>query len=100
VEDIALIKAGAVVTVEVPPAERSYVGLIYDTTKFRDDGAYRIRDLESIVRFEACKNQGFNGGFRQFDGGLVVAGRRCFTLNFYVRGHPARITRSVPPIGC
>lgn len=68
-EDIAVIRAGAVVTVEVPRSERSYVGLIYDPSKFRDDGAYRVRDLDPAVRFEACKNARFNHGYSQFDGG-------------------------------
>jgi hypothetical protein len=76
------------------------VALIYDTSKFRDDGAYRIRDLDSVVRFEACKNPRFNHGLSQFDGGVVVAGRRCFTLDFYIRGHRGKIERRLPPRGC
>ena len=99
-EDVAVIKASAVVTVEVPPFERAYVGLLYDTSKFRGAGAYRIRDLDSVVRFEACENPRFNHGFSQFDGGVVVAGRRCFTLDFYVRGRRGKIERRLPPRGC
>jgi hypothetical protein len=99
-EDIAVIKAGAVVTVAVPQSERSYVGLLYDTSKFRDDGSYRIADLDWVVRFAPCKNPGFNHGFSQFDGGVVVAGRRCFTLDFYIRGRPDKIERRLPARGC
>lgn len=99
-EDVAVIRAGAVVTVEVPRSEHSYVGLIYDPSKFRDDGAYRVRDLDPAVRFEACKNARFNHGYSQFDGGIVVAGRRCVTLDFYIRGDPRTITRRLPALGC
>lgn len=99
-EDIAVIRAGTVVTVAVPPLERSYVGLIYDPAKFRTDGAYRISDLDSVVRFQACKNPKFNHGHSQYDGGIVVAGCRCFTLDFYIRGQPRVIRRRLPPVGC
>jgi hypothetical protein len=99
-EDVAVLRAGAVVTVAVPQSERSYVGLIYDTSKFRNDGAYRIADLDSAVRFEACRNPHFNHGFSQFDGGVVVAGRRCFTLDFYIRGRRGKLERRLPRHGC
>jgi hypothetical protein len=96
IESIAVIEAGASVTVAVPAAERSYVALIYDKSKFRDDGAYRIRDLDWVVRFEACKDPHFNHGVSQYDGGIVVAGRRCFTLDFYIQGRPGKIERRIP----
>jgi hypothetical protein len=99
-EDIAVIKAGAVATVAVPRFERSYVGLIYDPSKFRDDGSYRIADLDWVVRFQACKDPRFNHGFSQFDGGVVVAGRRCFTLDFYIQGQRRKIERRLPSRGC
>jgi hypothetical protein len=98
-EDIAVLKAGAVVTVEVPPSERAYVGLIYDPSKFRDDGSYRISELDWTVRFVACKDPHFNHGLSQFDGGIVIAGRRCFVLDFYVPGHHAKVERRLPA-GC
>ena len=84
----------------MPAFERSYVGLIYDPSKFRDDGSYRIADLDWVVRFEACKNPRFNHGLSQFDGGIVVAGRRCFTLDFYIRGRRGKIERRLPARGC
>ncbi len=98
-EDIAVIKPGAVVTVAVPRSERSFLGLIYDPAKFREDGSYRIRDLDWVVRFEACKNPRFNHGLSQFDGGIVIAGRRCFTLDFYIRGQSGHTWRRLPR-GC
>ena len=96
-----MIGAGAVVTVAVPASERSYVGLIYDTSKFRDDGSYRIADLDWVVPFEACRDPRFNHGPSQFDGGMVVAGRRCcLTLDFYIHGHPEELERRLPGPSC
>ena len=90
IESIAVINAGATVTVAVAPADRGHAGLIYDQSKFRSDGRYRIADLDDVVRFEACADPTFNYGYSQFDGGFVVAGRRCFSLDVYVNGHRYR----------
>jgi hypothetical protein len=96
IESIAVIRAGASVTVAIPPSERRYVALIYDQSKFRNDGAYRISDLNTVVRFDACKDPQFNHGISQYDGGIVIAGRRCFTLDFYISGQKGAVRRSVP----
>jgi hypothetical protein len=98
-ESVAVIDAGAVVTVAVPRSQRSYVALLYDKSKFRDEGAYRIRDLDWVVRFEACKDPHFNHGVSQYDGGVVVARRRCFTLDFYIQGRAGKIERRIPAHG-
>jgi hypothetical protein len=98
-ESIAIIKAGAVVTVTVPVAQRRSVGLLYDQDKFRPDGRYRVKDLDFVVRFEACKDPAFNHGISQYDGGIVVAGRRCFTLDFSIAGRHTKIRRRVPGKG-
>ncbi len=90
IESIAVVKAGATVTVAVPVAERNYVGLIYDKSKFREDGTYRVKDLNWVVRFEACTDPTFNYGYSQFDGGIVIAGGRCFSLDFYFNGRRFR----------
>jgi hypothetical protein len=96
IESIAVIRAGGSVTVAVPASERRYVALIYDQNKFRNDGAYRISDLDSVVRFEACRDPHFNHGISQYDGGIVVVGRRCFTLDFYVSGQKGAARRRIP----
>lgn len=59
------------------------MGLLYDPNKFRDDGLYRIRDLDQVVRFRACKPPSFNHGVSQFDGGFVVTRKQCvhFTVS-------------------
>jgi hypothetical protein len=99
IESIAVIRAGAAVTIAVPAFERRYVGLLYDHSKFRNDGTYQIRDLDWAVRFVACKDRHFNRGVSQFDGGMVVAGRRCFTLDFYIAGQTLAIRRRIPVHG-
>jgi hypothetical protein len=40
-ESIAVLKAGATAVVAVPPDQRGDVALIYDKSKFRNDGLYR-----------------------------------------------------------
>ena len=76
-EVIAIVKAGAAPLLSLPRSEWSTVGLLYDPSKFRDDGAYRIRDLNQVVRFRACKAKSFNRGVSQFDGGFVVSHPQC-----------------------
>jgi hypothetical protein len=68
-EAIAVVKAGSTVVLSVPRAERDRVALIYDKSKFRNDGLYRVGDLDFVVRFEACGDPAFNQGISQFDGG-------------------------------
>jgi hypothetical protein len=98
-ESIAVVNAGSVVTVAVPESQRGFAALIYDQDKFRPDGRYRVNDLDFVVRFEACRDPRFNHGISQFDGGVVVAGPRCFTLDFYIAGRRAKVSRRVPANG-
>lgn len=97
IESILVIPAGAEVTLSVPAQERDVVGLIYDGRKFRDDGAYRIADLDSSFRFIACRDRSFNHGLSQFDGVYVVAGRRCVQIDVAVPTRPVRQLRF--PVG-
>jgi hypothetical protein len=76
-EVIAIVNAGADPVLSLPRSEWSTVGLLYDPNKFRDDGAYRIQDLDQVVRFRACESRTFNHGVSQFDGGFVVAHKQC-----------------------
>jgi hypothetical protein len=82
-EVIAIVNAGTAPTLTLPRSEWSTVGLLYDPAKFREDGAYRIQDLDQAVRFRACKAESFNDGVSQFDGGFVVSRRQCvrFTVS-------------------
>jgi hypothetical protein len=74
---IAIVTAGGQPTRSLPRSEWATVGLLYDPSKFRSDGAYRIRDLDQIVRFRACRSPSFNHGVSQFDGGFVVSRPQC-----------------------
>jgi hypothetical protein len=86
-EIIAVVQAGAQPVLSLPRSEWSSVGLIYDPSKFRDDGAYRIRGLDQVVRFEACRSRTFNHGVSQFDGGFVVTRRQCVHFQVNSSGH-------------
>jgi hypothetical protein len=76
-EVIAIVNAGANPMLSVPRSEWPTVGLLYDPNKFRDDGLYRVQDLDQVVRFRACKSRSFNHGVSQFDGGFVVTSGQC-----------------------
>jgi hypothetical protein len=76
-EITAIVQAGAQPVLSLPNSEWSSVGLLYDPSKFRDDGAYRLRDLDQVIRFRACRSRTFNHGVSQFDGGFVVTRRQC-----------------------
>jgi hypothetical protein len=79
-EVIAILAAGADVTITIPRYERSTVALIYDPGKFRDDGLYRVADLDHTMRLVACRSRRFNHGVSQFDGGFVVTRPQCVRL--------------------
>jgi hypothetical protein len=76
-EVIAVVTAGSQPTLSLPRSEWTTVGLLYDPTNFRSDGAYRIRDLDQVVRLRACRSPAFNHGVSQFDGGFVVSQPQC-----------------------
>jgi hypothetical protein len=76
-EIIAIVRHGAKVTIRLPRSEWTTVGLLYDPSKFRDDGAYLIKDMAQVARLEACRSSSFNHGVSQFDGGFVVTRPQC-----------------------
>ena len=76
-EAIAIVTAGQEPVLSLPRSEWATVGLIYDPNKFREDGAYRIGDLDQVVRFTACRSPSFNHGVSQFDGGFVITRKQC-----------------------
>jgi hypothetical protein len=76
-EVIAIVNAGADLTISLPRSEWSTVGLLYDPSKFRDDGLYRLTDMDQAMRLIACKPPSFNHGVSQFDGGFVVTRPQC-----------------------
>jgi hypothetical protein len=85
-EIIAIVRADTQPTLSLPRSEWSTVGLLYDPSKFRNDGAYRIRDLAQVVHFHACRSLSFNHGVSQFDGGFVVTHPQCVRFTVAVSG--------------
>jgi hypothetical protein len=100
IESIVVVAAGAQATLTVPASERGTIGLLYDGARFRSDGAYRLSDLDSSVRFLACRDKRFNRGVSQFDGGYVVTRRQCVQLRLSVEGERPRDIRFPAGAAC
>jgi hypothetical protein len=79
---LAVVAAGATVTLTVPPAERRHLALLYDPAAWKEDNHYRLGDGDTAVTFQSCPPEqtppGADG--TQFNGGFLVAGARCATL--------------------
>ena len=87
---LAVVNRGAEVMVAVPPALRTHMALLYDPSSFRDDGLYSLSDGEPSVTFHACGNGEGSPGPTQFNGGLIVDGPRCVSLDITVAGRERR----------
>lgn len=70
---IAVVRAGAVVTVSVPAKDRFHYGLAYGQEGHRD--SFLLTDAAASVTFHACPSHE-----TQFSGGIVVVGPRCIQL--------------------
>jgi hypothetical protein len=87
---LALVRSGAVVTLEVPEDQR-YLSLLYDPKRL-GGRSFRVADGDRAVTFHSC--QGIDDP-TQFNGGFVVAGARCANLNVVPNGRePTRIVVS------
>jgi hypothetical protein len=79
---LAVVKSGATVTLTVPAAERRHLSLLYDPAAWKEDNRYRLADGGTAVTFRSCPPAqtplGADG--TQFNGGFLVAGPRCATL--------------------
>jgi hypothetical protein len=66
----------------VPPAERRHLALLYDPADWKENNQYRLGDGDTAVTFQSCPPEqtplGADG--TQFNGGFLVAGARCATL--------------------
>jgi hypothetical protein len=95
---LAVVEAGATVTLTVPPAERRHLALLYDPAAWREDNRYRIGDGDTAVTFQSCPPEQTPAGAdgTQFNGGLLVAGSRCATLEVSTPewSRPRRVTVS------
>jgi hypothetical protein len=97
-EIIAVVRYGATVTVRLRRSEWATVGLLYDPSKFRDDGAYLVKNMAQVVRLRACKSRSFNHGVSQFDGGFVVTRKQCvrFTVTANGRTYAGEFPAAAP----
>jgi hypothetical protein len=79
---LAVVEAGATVTLTVPTAERRHLALLYDPAAWNEDNRYRLGDGDTAVTFQACPPAQTppGAGGTQFNGGFLVAGARCAAL--------------------
>jgi len=91
---LVVVDSGATVTVTVPAAELRSFSLLYDPSQF-DENSYRVANGERKVTFHACRWQQSGGFMPGFNGGFIVAGPRCVSLNVFVNGKP-RARLSLP----
>jgi len=87
---LALVRPGSVVTISVPPDERTRLALAYAVGQAPTDvaGGYRS------TTFVACKEPSGVGsgaaGWTQFNGGLLAAGPQCATLDVHSNQEPGQ----------
>jgi hypothetical protein len=98
---LVVVQAGATVTLVVPAAERRHLSLLYDPDTWDEVNGYRIADGDTAVTFRSCPSAqtplGADG--TQFNGGFLVDGPRCATLEVSTPsgGHRGgRPSRSAP----
>jgi hypothetical protein len=79
---LVVVEVGATVTLVVPPAERRHLALLYDPAAWREDNHYRIADGDPAVTFRSCPpgQTPLGASGTQFNGGFLVDGPRCATL--------------------
>lgn len=97
-EIIAVVRHGATATIRLPRSEWATVGLLYDPSKFRGDGAYLIKDMAQVAQLQACESATFNHGVSQFDGGFVVTRPQCvhFTVTAGARIYKGKFPAAAP----
>jgi hypothetical protein len=104
VKAIAVIGAGASVTLAVPEAERQRISLLYDFGGPRINRDFRLSDGTSSVRFSACSRSGAEypapGGYpgreTQFNGGFFVRDAHCAAIEVWAEGRTNPIRRWLP----
>jgi hypothetical protein len=103
VKVIAVVDAGARVTLAVPEAERQRISLLYSSGP-GPQRLYRFSDGTSSVRFSACSRSGAEypvpGGYpgreSQFNGGFFVRGAHCAAIEVWAEGRTDPIRRWLP----
>jgi hypothetical protein len=79
---LVVVENGAVVTVAIPRAARSYASLFYDEARFGTGGRVHVAQGDEQVTFKACRDgeSPYARHETQFNGGFIVAGSRCVPL--------------------
>jgi hypothetical protein len=97
---IAVVRAGARVTLAVPEAERQRISLLYDDSA---PAPHRLSDGTSSVRFRACSRSGkypgpggYPGRETQFNGGFFVRDAHCAAIEVWTEGRTTPIRRWLP----
>lgn len=84
---LAVVDQGAVMTVAIASPATRVASLLYDPAGF-EQGRYEVSDGERAVTFQACpKGDALIGPpnrATQFNGGFIVAGPRCVSLEVWV----------------
>lgn len=81
-ETAATVALGHSVTIAVAPGDRAHVGFLFDHRAFRHAvHGYRVADGTAAVRLRGC-----TAPFTQYQGGFVLDGPRCTTLEAWIDG--------------
>jgi hypothetical protein len=98
---LAVVRAGARVTLAVPEAERQRISLLYDYDNSAPGG--HLSDGTSSVRFRACSRSGkypgpagYPGRETQFNGGFFVRDAHCAAIEVWTEGRTTPIRRWLP----
>ena len=94
---LAVVDAGASVTLAVPEAERQRISLLYDVGGPRIDRDLGLSDGTSSVRFSACSSGSeYPGRQTQFNGGFFVRDAHCAAIDAWLEGRADPIRRWLP----
>jgi hypothetical protein len=90
-EAAAAIGQGHVVTIAVAPEDRPHLAFLFDPRAWAHaDEGYRVADGTPAVTFRGC-----TAPFTQYQGGFVVDGPRCATLEAWIDRATAPVRRVV-----
>jgi hypothetical protein len=99
---MAMVRAGARVTLAVPEAERQRISLLYDFGPGPPHG-FQLSDGTSSVRFRACSRSrkypspaGWPGRETLFNGGFFVRDAHCTAIEVRSEGRTTPIRRWLP----
>jgi len=99
VESLVAVTDGSLARVGIPASEGERLSLDYTDLQPRTAaGRYRVSDGAQQVTFRACSRGSTEGPSSLFEGGFIVAGAQCATVDVYadeVAGGPP-IERRIP----